>query len=177
MEQQAVPVIALYETYLQGNYFLTLDTTKKINSIRWDPLPLNNDVIDQVNSLGTKQKQPDMPMQIFEWAPGLEIDIPDDEDEAIEENDLFVDCNLLQPLQDYNVISDDDINDTNTVTSDDDTDDVGDAGDDNDPDNIPSNFSCLSGNDSNRTIDGDVDGSLDHTSISPSHASGAKSII
>ena len=119
MAQRAVPAISLYESSLQGNYFLTLDTGRKINSKKWDQLPINDDVIEQVNFFATKQKQPEMPMRmpIFEWAPGLIIDIPVDDLVAVEELDPPDDQNLLiVPPQDYNVISDDDGNDDEIST-------------------------------------------------------------
>ena len=82
MAQSAVPAISLYEATLGGNHFLTLDTCKKIHSKKWDQLPISDETIDQVNVLADNQRQPMMPrrMPIFEWAPGIIIDVIDEDD-------------------------------------------------------------------------------------------------
>ena len=64
-----------------------------------------------------------MHMPIFEWAPALVIDIPDEENkgnEALDENDdiFFHQNNLAASSQDYNVISDNEDDDLVTTSDD-----------------------------------------------------------
>ena len=105
MAQRAVPSIALYEASLHGYYFLTLDRGKKIHAKKWDQLPINDEIIDQVNSFAEKQRQPSMPrrMPIFEWAPGLIIDVPDD-------NDIIIDDQVDDSANPVPIIQHNDLN-------------------------------------------------------------------
>ena len=66
-----------------GYYFMSLETGKRIHSKQWDVLPISNNVIDTVNDLGNEQQQPTLKHRVplFEWAPGIEIDVPNDDDD------------------------------------------------------------------------------------------------
>ena len=48
---------------------------KMIHSIKWVQLPISDEVIDKVNKMATKEKQPLFPKMtpIFEWSPGFVI--------------------------------------------------------------------------------------------------------
>jgi len=82
MEARSVPVIALNNANdFGGYYFFSLETGKRLHGKEWDILPINNHVIDTVNTYGGDQHQPVIKNRtpVFEWAPGIEIDVNDEE--------------------------------------------------------------------------------------------------
>ena len=88
MSSRATPCIALNESNVfDGQYFMSLESGRRINARKWKLLPIDQTVIDKVNTMGRTGKQPSMPnnVPIFEWAPGLEIDIALPDIEAIQE--------------------------------------------------------------------------------------------
>ena len=109
MAQRAVPAIALYEGTLDGNYFFTLDTGKKIHSKKWDQLPISDEILDYVDAFASKQKQPFLPRRIpiFEWSPGLIIDLAEHDDFMVDDN-LILDAPPPIDIDSTNIVSDDD---------------------------------------------------------------------
>ena len=94
MTSRAVPAISLYESNdFDGQFFMNLETAQRFHSKRWSQLPIDDTVIDRIVKIATKEKQPNLPggTPIFEWAPGLEIQIDeymDSEDEdSSDDND------------------------------------------------------------------------------------------
>ena len=74
MEARSVPVIALNNANnFGGYYFFSLETGKRLHGKEWDILPINNHVIDTVNTYGGDQHQPVIKNRtpVFEWAPGI----------------------------------------------------------------------------------------------------------
>ena len=148
MTQRAVPAIALNESTLDGTYFLTLDTGKKIHSKKWEVLPINDNVIEQVNAFANKQKQPQMPMRvpIFEWAPGLMIDIPDipDEDDIVHANN-----DAIEPVDPPNPANFDNYH--NIISDNDDSN----SDDESDAETIPNEPSVNHHNPADQLLNGD----------------------
>ena len=82
MEARSVPVIALNNANdFGGYYFFSLETGKRLHGKQWNVLPINDHVIDTVNTYGDDQHQTVMKDRnpVFEWAPGIEIDIHEEE--------------------------------------------------------------------------------------------------
>ena len=63
---------------------MSLLSGKRIHSHNWTELPIDNDVIARVEELASKENQPELPNKspIFEWAPGIEVEPIDEEDES-----------------------------------------------------------------------------------------------
>ena len=87
---------------------------------------MNNLVVEKVSEMATRQKQPKMPgtMPIFEWAPGVAIDLPEmDEDDEVPgeeniENRNQVENDNIRHMAEYShVISDDKDSDDDDNTS------------------------------------------------------------
>ena len=59
-----------------GSYFISLVTLKQLHDFIWIELPINDQVIYRVNTLETKENQPEMTKgySIFEWIPGISIE-------------------------------------------------------------------------------------------------------
>ena len=58
MKHRSVPGIALGPSNEHGgHYFMSLFTGKRINSNKWDELPISEEVIERVEELGAKDKQ------------------------------------------------------------------------------------------------------------------------
>ena len=101
MKTRAVPGIALRASNSAGgHYFMSLYSGKRIHGYKWEELPVDEYVIERVESLADQEKQPIMHkgMPSFEWAPG--IDIIDELEEA--DNDLLqipdgAEANIVQP--------------------------------------------------------------------------------
>ena len=73
MKSRAVPGIALRRSNSAGgHYFMSLHTGKRIHGYIWDELPIDEYVIERVESLAEEQGQPLMRDGVpnFEWAPG-----------------------------------------------------------------------------------------------------------
>ena len=81
---RAVPAIALkMSNTAGGHYFMSLHSGKRIHGYKWEELPIDEHIIERVESLAEKEKQPIMHRgkPCFEWAPGVEIeDIYDEGD-------------------------------------------------------------------------------------------------
>ena len=102
MIARSVPAIALVESNdLGGYYFMSLYSGKKIHAYEWNELPINDEVIAQVESLAAKEKQPKIidKAPLFEWNTGVEIDdqpVEDFDETEINENDEEVIINEQQ---------------------------------------------------------------------------------
>jgi len=113
-QKRSIPSIALNEANEKDSqFFMSLETGRKIHSKKWIELPIDSMVIDKVTTIATQQQQPIMPDNhpIFEWAPGLVLNTPPldlDEhwDDVPHNEDMVVDP-MYQPNQDQNFISDD----------------------------------------------------------------------
>ena len=59
----------------EGHYFMSLHTGKIIHVFKRDELPIDNHVIERVESLDEDKKQPLMRREklSFEWSLGVEI--------------------------------------------------------------------------------------------------------
>jgi hypothetical protein len=68
-----------------GYYFMFLSTGRRLHCYQWTELPVPDYVIDRVEEMATREKQPVMPNghPIFEWTPGAPIL---DEDEVAGED-------------------------------------------------------------------------------------------
>ena len=62
---------------------MSLYSGKRIHGYKWKELPIDEHVIQRVEQLDENEKQPVMHrgMPCFEWAPGIEIEDIDDEEE------------------------------------------------------------------------------------------------
>ena len=71
---------------------MSLHSGKRIHGYNWDELPIDDYVVERVESLAETEEQPIMHngMPSFEWAPGVEVTDEYDEDRedilAIENN-------------------------------------------------------------------------------------------
>ena len=73
MKSRAVPGIALRRSNSAGgHYFMSLHSGKRIHGYNWDELPIDEYVIERVESLAEEQEQPLMRDGVpnFEWTPG-----------------------------------------------------------------------------------------------------------
>ena len=58
INSRTVPAISLKESKdMNGQYFMSLNTGKKIHSKHWDQIPIDELVIDKVKELATKEEQ------------------------------------------------------------------------------------------------------------------------
>ena len=70
MISRTVSVISLKESNdMNGRYFMSLNTGKRIHSKNWDQLPIDEFVIDKVKELAAKEEQPVIQNKcpLFEW--------------------------------------------------------------------------------------------------------------
>ena len=77
MNTRAVPAIALRRSNsASGHYFMSLYTGKRIHGYKWKEIPVDEYVIERVETLAEEEKQPLMKggLPIFEWGPGEPID-------------------------------------------------------------------------------------------------------
>jgi hypothetical protein len=82
MTKQSVEAIALNPSNEKGGYyFMSLETGKRIHGYIWEELPIDKQIIDRVESIAKKEKQPELldGCLLFEWAPGITIDESDEE--------------------------------------------------------------------------------------------------
>jgi hypothetical protein len=87
MSKRTAPCILLGESNeLDGMYFMSLGTGKRLHSRKWIALPMNDYVVSQVNDLAEIERQPVMPgnMPIFEWAPDIVMELEQDPDDYVE---------------------------------------------------------------------------------------------
>ena len=117
MRPRTTPAIALHESNVfDGQYFMSLDTGRRIHSKKWTRLPIDSMAIDRIVSIATKEKLPILSSNVpsIEWAPGLDIDplpyIDESEDDVIAEparDDLSSMMDVPND-DDRNIISEDD---------------------------------------------------------------------
>ena len=70
MKARSVPAIALAPSNEWGGfYFMSLLTGKRIHAYKWNALPINNEVINQVHHLASSENQPELinGSVSFEW--------------------------------------------------------------------------------------------------------------
>ena len=94
MNSRAVPAVALKRSNSAGgHYFMSLYTGKRIHGYKWKELPIDEYVIDRVETLAEEEKQPIMKggMPIFEWGPGEPIE------------DDFLNDEEITPMLDYDI--------------------------------------------------------------------------
>ena len=87
MKKRSVPSISLTSSNdFGGYYFMSLYTGKKLHSYVWTELPIDNDVIKRVEELATQEQQPFLldNHPIFEWEPGTQIIIDENEEQQEE---------------------------------------------------------------------------------------------
>ena len=113
-QKRSIPSIALNEANEKDSqFFMSLETGRKIHSKKWIELPIDSMVIDKVTTIATQQQQPIMPDNhpIFEWAPGLVLNTPpldlDEHWDDVPHNENMIVDPMYQPNQDQNFISDD----------------------------------------------------------------------
>ena len=85
MNSRTVPAISLKESNdMNGQYFMFLNTGKRIHSKHWDQIPIDEFTIDKVKELTTKEEQPTIKNKcpLFEWGVGFEIEIINIEDNS-----------------------------------------------------------------------------------------------
>ncbi len=171
MRPRSVAAIALRPSNDRGGYyFQSLRTGKRIHAYQWKELPIPDYVIERVEEMAKKEKQPKMRngAPLFEWAPGIpiiddneytldddehfDIDYTDDEhynsneDSDYEDDDNSVDDEsedsdeMLYNTDDSDDDDDDIDNDNNTDDSDDDDDDINVDNDNDDNDNDNNNI-------------------------------------
>ena len=86
MNPRAVPVIALRISNSTGRCLMSLHVGQRIYSYSWEDLPIDEYVIEIVESLVETEEEPIMHNGItsFEWTPGIETtDIWEDEGEEV----------------------------------------------------------------------------------------------
>ena len=98
MKRRSVPAIALNESNdKRGHYFMNLYTGKRLPSYAWEELPIDNDIIEQVEFLAKQEKAPVMTdggYPMFEQMTGVHVDgnnletnDTDDESKQLNENE------------------------------------------------------------------------------------------
>ena len=83
---RTVPAVALrMSNNAGGHYFMSLHSGKRIHGYKWTELSIDKHVIERVEQLAAKEDQPIMHrrMPCFEWAPGIEIEDIDEEEERV----------------------------------------------------------------------------------------------
>ena len=76
MKSRVVGAIALILSNEHGSYyFMSLRTSRKLNSSRWTHLPITDEVINKIKNMCINERQ-DMTKEhlVFEWEPGVPID-------------------------------------------------------------------------------------------------------
>ena len=102
---------------MNGQYFMSLNTGKRIHSKNWDQLPIDEFVIDKVKELADKEEQPAIQNKcpLFEWGVGIEIE---DNSDIVEQNqeELNESIDIRDDLINQAIVTD---NDLDTSLSDD----------------------------------------------------------
>ena len=78
MEHRAVPAIALNSANnFGGYYYFSLEIGKRFHFKKWTRFPIRDKRISEVNDCGEEgqQSMTKNRMPIFEWAPGIEIEV------------------------------------------------------------------------------------------------------
>jgi hypothetical protein len=76
MSSRGIPALALNQSNEHGgHYFMSLYTGKRLHSYDWKELPIDDDVINQVEQLAQREKAKRITDKypLFEWAPGMPI--------------------------------------------------------------------------------------------------------
>ena len=102
MQTRAVPGIALRASNTSGgHYFMSLYSGKRIHGYKWDELPVDEYVIERVESLAEQEKQPLMHkgMPTFEWSSGVEVtdELEEEEDQVLQIQDE-AEGNIIEPI-------------------------------------------------------------------------------
>lgn len=89
MNQRTISAIVLDPTANGGYRFMSLETGHEISGRIRGKVPVCNDVIDRVNTLGRQQRQRPKTQHgfLFEWRPGLLVDPGDNEPEMLIQDD------------------------------------------------------------------------------------------
>ena len=91
MKTRAIPAIAVQPSNNgDGHYFMSLQSGQKIHSSKWKELPINDEVVNRVESIAKKEGRPMLRNNepLFEWEPGFEIDDDqDNQNEAVLDDD------------------------------------------------------------------------------------------
>jgi len=149
-KSRSVGAIALRAANERGEYyFMSLLTGKQLHAYNWTELPIDDCIINRVETMAKDEKQLVMTngYPIFEWAPGVPIlDADEDEDEVAEAMEGIVyDGDTNSEHDSHDKVSDDDDNSSDNSDSDDDGDSSDDSNsdgedkdvsDDNEADNI-----------------------------------------
>ena len=120
MRRRSVLAIALRVLNEEGGtYFMSLLSEKRIRNHNWTELPIDDEVIAIVEELARLEGQPELPygLWVFKWAPGIEIDTNEEEDNSLSEIELQGGPDIEQEIQDEyrmdnNVITDESDNDS-----------------------------------------------------------------
>ena len=116
MTSRSTPAIALLESNEEdGHYFMSFDSDKRINSMKWTPLPIISEVIARVDELATSSKQDVLVNNLptFEWSRGVsiadqsipyEVEVPV-HDEGVDDPHVPI---IDNPFEMVDMISDDD---------------------------------------------------------------------
>jgi len=130
MKSRTTPVISLYESNgFDGQYFMSLNTGRRIHARKWTQLPIDDTVVNGIQSIAAKENQPMLPssMPLFEWAPGLNIDlepynenVSDDTEENTIADELALEVAGMPPIEKQNVVSDSESDDDGDDLSSDD---------------------------------------------------------
>ena len=111
-EPRTIGAIALNPTgNAQGSYyFMSLATGARISRHQWTEVPITQDVINRVEELAAEQEQPIINGElVFEWAPNVPIEDPENVDDAADDDDEENDGNDdLHNDEDEGAISDED---------------------------------------------------------------------
>ena len=78
MQPRTTPAISLHESNaFDGQYFMSLVTGRRIHGKKWTQLPIDDIVIEKIESIAVKERQPVLQSNIpmFELSLGLEIDL------------------------------------------------------------------------------------------------------
>jgi hypothetical protein len=99
-KSRSIGVVALKPSNERGGYyFMSLSTGRRLHCYQWTELPVPDYVIDRVEEMAAREKQPVMTNghPIFEWRPGVpaldkdEIEGEDHEDDVFENGDMYDD--------------------------------------------------------------------------------------
>ena len=62
MSARSIPAISLSESNdSDGQFFMSLETSKRFHSKRWTQLPIDDTIVDRVTDIAVKEKQPHLP--------------------------------------------------------------------------------------------------------------------
>ncbi len=164
MERRRTPAIALEPANETGAYyFMSLITKRKFSAHDWDELPIDDEVINLVETMAKDEGRPKMinNKPLFEWSPGVPIA---DVEEAAEGNEeIIIENNEEDEVEAINDVRDEDHNvvtDPDESTEEDeesiDTDDEGDVSssdNDNEGNELTSDDDNISYDDSDTTTD------------------------